>query len=290
MTTPKFEKQNHHYVPQHWQRRFRDNGNQLYGRTKSNVRIVSTKKTMQVDWLYTIFDDQWRPSDALEDAFSVDEGFDDQLLKRLDTPSYVTTAGDEAQLCALLGSQASRHPDMLQRGPTLSREFGVLLASAHDHTLEAFQDLCAQHGISPSDAQDCYLTLKTRTKEQLAVELANMLQLSPQSPQLPVQDAIRAAPHIEAAIAGMQLCLIDALSPLAFVLGDTPIPQSDLGLGFSVALSKSLAVIATPAGITKSPMTRRMATQQEVDAINRTQFDNALDTVVGPSAALLRSL
>lgn len=47
---------------------------------------------MQVDWLYTIFDDQWRPSDALEDAFSVDEGFDDQLLKRLDAPSYVTTA------------------------------------------------------------------------------------------------------------------------------------------------------------------------------------------------------
>jgi hypothetical protein len=249
---------------------FRDNGNQLYGRTKSNVRIVSTKKTMQVDWLYTIFDDQWRPSDALEDAFSVDEGFDDQLLKRLDAPGYVPTAGDEAQLCALLGSQASRHPD--------------------DHTLEAFQDLCAQYGISPSDARDYYATLKAHTKEQLAAELADMLQLSPQSPQLPVQDAIMAAPHIEAAIAGMQLCLIDAILPLAFVLGDTPIPQSDLGLGFSVPLSKSLAVIATPAGPTKSPMTRRMATQREVDAINRTQFDNALDTVVGPSAALLRSL
>jgi hypothetical protein len=290
MTAPKFEKQNHHYVPQFWQRGFRDSTGQLYARTGGNVRIVSPKTIMQVDWLYTIFDGQWRPSDALEDALSVIEGQDAQLLQRLNAPGYVPTADDEAQLCALLGLQASRHPDVLKRGHNLSREFGELLASVHDHSLEAFQDLTARQGMTLADAKDYYVMLKARTKEQLAEELADLLQLSPQSSQLPVQDAIRAAPQIEAAIAGMQLCLLDATPPSVFVLGDTPIPQSDLGRGFSVPLSKSLAVIATPAGVAKSPITRRVAIQLEVDEINRTQFENTFDTVVGPSAGLLKSL
>jgi hypothetical protein len=55
-------------------------------------------------------------------------------------------------------------------------------------------------------------------------------------------------------------------------------------------LSKSLAVIGTPAGAAKSPITRRVAIQLEVDEINRTQFENTFDTVVGPSAGLLKSL
>jgi hypothetical protein len=36
--------------------------------------------------------------------------------------------------------------------------------------------------------------------------------------------------------------------PAALVLGDTPLPQSDLGRGFSVPLSRSLAVLAVPTG------------------------------------------
>lgn len=290
MTAPTFEKKNHHYVPQFWQRGFRDSNDQLYARTGGDISIVSPKTIMQVDWLYTVFDGQWRPSDALEDLLSVIEGHDAQLLQRLNASGYIPTAHDEAQLCALLGLQASRHPDVLKRGHTLSREFGELLASVHDHSLESFQGLTALHGMNPVDAKDYYFTLKARTKEQLAEELADLLQLSPQSPQLPIQDAIRAAPQIEAAISCMQLSLLDATPPSAFVLGDTPLPQTDLSRGFSVPLSKSLSVIATPAGFTKSPMIRRVATQQEVDKINRTQFENAFDTVVGPSAALLKSL
>lgn len=289
MSAPKFEKKSHHYVSQFWQRGFRDSNDQLHARIGGDVSIVSPKTIMQVDWLYTVFDGQWRPSDALEDLLSVVERQHAQLLQRLNAPGYLPTARDETQLCGLLGLQASRHPDVLKRGHNLSREFGELLASIHDHPLESFQDLAARQGMNPVDAKDCYFTLKVRTKEQLAEELAYLLQLSPQSPQLPVQDAIRAAPQIEAAISCMQLSLLDATPPLAFVLGDTPIPQTNLGRGFSVPLSKSLSVIATPA-IHKSPMTRRVATQQEVDKINRTQFENAFNTVVGPSSALLKSL
>jgi len=195
MTASKFEKKNHHYVPQFWQRGFRDSNDQLYARTGGDVSIVSPKTIMQVDWLYTVFDSQWRPSDALEDLLSAIEGHDAQLLQRLNASGYIPTAHDEAQLCALLGLQASRHPDVLKRGHNLSREFGELLASVHDHSLESFQRLTAPQGINPVDAKNYYFTLKARTKEQLAEELADLLQLSPQSPQLPVQNAIRAAPN-----------------------------------------------------------------------------------------------
>lgn len=263
MVAPKFDKQNHHYVPQFLQRGFRDSAGQLYARTGNKVRIVSPKTIMQVDWLYTIFDTQWRPSDALEDALSAIEAQDAELLQRLNAPGYVPTVSDEAELCAFLGLQASRHPDVLKRGHSLSRRFGELLASVHDHSLKAFQDLTAPLGISPTDAKGLYDALKARTKDQLAEELADLLHLSPQSSLLPVQDAVRAASQIEAAIAGMQLYLLDAIPPSEFVLGDTPMPQSNLGHGFSMPLSKSLAVFAIPAGTAKSPMTRRVATQQE---------------------------
>jgi hypothetical protein len=167
---------------------------------------------MQVDWLYTVFDNQWRPYDALEDALSIIEGKDAQLLQRLQAPGYFATAGDEAQLCALLGLQASRHPDVLQRGHNLSREFGKLLASVHDHCLEAFQDLVARHGMSPADGRDFYVALKTRTKEQLAEELADMLQLSPQSHQLPVQIWISVRPICEHLMTDMLGCMSSAMA------------------------------------------------------------------------------
>jgi hypothetical protein len=74
------------------------------------------------------------------------------------------------------------------------------------------------------------------------------------------------------------------------VLGDTPIPQSDLCRGFSVPLSRSLAVLAVPASTPQAVLARCAASAAEVAAINRTQNENALEVVVGPSAALLAGL
>ncbi len=59
-------------------------------------------------------------------------------------------------------------------------------------------------------------------------------------PRLPAQDLIRAMSTIEEVIKRMDLCLLNAVPPMAFVLGDTPLPQSDLGHGFSVPLSQRL--------------------------------------------------
>lgn len=286
-----FEKKSHHYVPQYWQRGFRGTGNHLYGRDNSgHIRIVSPKSIMQGDWLYTLFDDHWNPSDALEDALSVMEAEDAQLFRHLHAHGHVAGPGDRVHLCRVLALQASRHPDVLGRGHRRSRELGALLARTHAMTLPEFQKSMSGFGVSEPDAHDCYIILRSRTQEQLASELAALQALSPQSSQLPEQEALLAAPLIQTTIEGMTLVLLDAPAGEAFVLGDTPLPQSGLQRGFSVPLSCSLAVQAMPAGTPQHTLARRPATPAEVRDINRAQADSAREIVIGPSAALLAGL
>ena len=286
----KFEKTNHHYVPQHWQRGFRGPNGHLYGKFSSGIKVVSPRTIMQRDWLYTIFDDQWNPSDALEDALSALEAADAKLLQRLQNSGYVGTEVDRSHLCAMLALQASRHPDILSRGVRRGRELGTLLADVHALSLDEFKIQMASFAVSEADAHDNYVLLRSRTKEQLATELAELIGLSPQSTQLPEQDALRAIPIVEQVIQTMELWLLDAPATEAYVLGDTPLPQHDLQLGFSVPLSRSLAVQAVPGQAAQAILPRRVATAAEVMAINRTQSESALNVVIGPSAALLASL
>ena len=286
----KFEKANHHYVPQHWQRGFRGANGHLYGKFHNQIRVVSTRTIMQQEYLYTVFDDQWNPSDSLEDALSAMEAEDAKLFQRLHNPGYTSTANDRDHLCAVLALQATRHPDIFRRGVNRSRELGEVLANAHAYSLDEFKVRMAGFAVSEADAHDCYILLCSRSEEQLATELAELTRLSPQSSQLPEQGAILAMPVIEQCLQQMELWLLDAPAMEAFVLGDTPIPQSDLHQGFSVPLSRSLAVLARPAQNRQTLLSRRNATAVEVTDINRAQCDNALHVVVGPSAALLAAL
>ncbi|PWK64286.1 DUF4238 domain-containing protein [Aminobacter sp. AP02] len=290
MTVPKFEKQNHHYVPQHWQRGFRSSGGHLFCRCGDDVSIVSTRTTMQEDYLYTVFDQQWRPSDALEDTFSVVEGKDALLFKRLMTPGYTLTSDDHEHLCTVLAMQASRHPDILKRGNTLSREFGTVLASVHKYSEAEFVQTLVDYGFPEEESGNFYIALSRVPAEQLANELAELRSLSPQSPDLPMQEAVKAWVEIRKVILTMEMSLIDAISPLAFVLGDTPIPQDNLGQGFTVPLSQTLAVRVTPSQTGCHPsITRRLATQNDVDEINRWQWENSAQIIVGSSVKLLKS-
>ena len=287
---PKFEKINHHYVPQHWQRGFKGSNGHLYGKFQDGIRVVSPRTTMQEDYLYTVFDSQWNPSDSLEDALSAVEAQDAKLFQRLHNPSYTSTADDRNHLCAMLALQSTRHPDILRRGGRRSRELGTVLASAHDCSLDEFQTMMAGFAVGEGDAHDFYIVLRSRSKEQLAIELADLKGLSPQSPELPEQGALRAMVDVEQRLQQMELWLLDAPVTESFVLGDTPLPQSELQLGFSVPLSRSLAVLALPCPVTSPLLSRRTATSAEVLTINRTQADNALSVVVGPSAAVLAAL
>lgn len=289
----KFEKTKHHYVPQHWQRGFRGVNGHLFGKFGDEIRVVSPRTIMQQDYLYTVFDNQWNPSDSLEDALSAVEASDAKLFQRLHNPGYSSTEDDRERLCAALALQATRHPDILRRGMNRCRELAEVLANAHDCSLDEFKKRMTNFAISEDDAYDCYTVLRSRSKEQLVAEAAELAGLSPQSSQLPEQDALRAKPLVEQHLQQMELWLLDAPVTESFVLGDTPIPQSDLHLGFSVPLSRSLAVLARPAPTLhtlQALLFRRTATVEELREINRTQSDSAMRVVIGPSAAVLAAI
>jgi hypothetical protein len=104
-----------------------------------------------------------------------------------------------------------------------------------------------------------------------------------------MQEALRATTLISAILRLMDRTILEATDNNSFILGDTPIPQSELARGFRVSLSKSIAVEALPRDGTRSPIVRRTATAAEVNAINREQWENAIEIVIGPNPTILKS-
>ena len=71
---PKFDKTNHHYIPQFWLRYFADPNGQLWKRQNGQLKPTSESGVMAEEWLYTEFDQWWRPGDGVEDKLSKMEG------------------------------------------------------------------------------------------------------------------------------------------------------------------------------------------------------------------------
>lgn len=286
-----FVKNNHHYVPQFWQRRFCDSTGKLYGRIGSQVKQTNSRHIMQADWAYTIFDHRWIPSDELEDALSVQEGKAAPLFERLCTAGTIATFEERNGLCDFLALQACRHPDIMRRGHRRAMELGKVLASVSDYKSDRdFAEVLAGFGVARDEAQNMYHILIAIHPDQLGAELNELLALSPQDPQLPEQDALLAQEKVSKVIRAMNLTLLDAPTGATFVLGDTPMPQTNLSLGFVVPLSKSVAIEAVCTSGSPTSIGRRVATAIEVDRANQTQWENALQTVVGSEKSVLAAL
>jgi Protein of unknown function (DUF4238) len=285
------KKRNQHYVPKSWIKRFACAKGRIYAWDGQKVRHVAASKIMSEDWLYTIFDNTWRSSDALEDALSTEEGKAATLVKRLSGVKYPINPGDRDRLCNFLALQACRHPDVMNRGYRRARELGDLIASAHAFpSVHDFALKAANFGIPAGAAEEMYKYLRTVDPSRLHHELEELKGLSEQDPQLPIQDALRAKPQIAQALARMTFTLLDAPSGCVYILGDTPLPQDLLGHGFSVPLSKSLAIDAAPNNSSQTIMARRLATKAEVNAVNRAQWENSLHIVIGPDASAFLAL
>ena len=285
-----FEKRKHHYVPQFWIRGFTDARGKLFGRIGGKVKEVSSSRVMQENWLYTIFDSHWNPSDSLEDALSVDETAGASLFARIGVGSTGTTAVDRDELCWILALQACRHPDIMHMGRRRANVLGELIANVKSLDSSTFINQIACFGIPSLSALQIYLYMREKSPEELANEVDELTRLSPQDYRLPEQDALRAVPIVCMRLKEMEFTLIDAPSGREFVLGDTPLPQEHLTRQFSVPVSKSLAVIAIPATSRQTIMARRAASNAEVDTINKIQCDNSLRVVVGSNRAVLSAL
>ena len=114
---------------------------------------------------------------------------------------------------------------------------------------------------------------------------------SPQEPQLPMTDALKAMVPVSAELKHLSYEIIAAPAGLHFVLGDTPLPQSGLGQGFVVPLSKNVAVVASTVSAPAVPtIRRRAASVQEIVDSNRMQWQMAARIVVGPDQSSLTAL
>ncbi|MDA8259282.1 MAG: DUF4238 domain-containing protein [Betaproteobacteria bacterium] len=284
-------KKNHHYVPQFWLRGFADAKGQIHAWDGQQVRVVSSKRIMQGDWLYTLFDNAWQPTDALEDALAQAEGLAAPIFAKLAAPAATLTTSERQELWDFLALQACRHPDIMKRAHRRARDLGALIVSVRDFQSEHdFVVEAATFAIPASVAQGMYALLLTQDPARLQQEYDELIGLSPQDAQLPEQEALRAQAQIATAISAMTLTLLDAPAGSAFVLGDTPMPQDRLGHGFTVPLSQTVAVMAQPSTTSQTATTRRVATPGELAAINQTQWDNALHIVIGPDPLALRAL
>jgi hypothetical protein len=147
-----------------------------------------------------------------------------------------------------------------------------------------------EFGIPQNTASAFYVELMKKTPEQLRQEFDELNTLSPQSAQLPIQEALRAQTEISKELSKMKFTLLDAPAGQYFILGDTPLPQSEAHRGFTVPLSKSVAVEALPASSAQAVIPRRQASTKEVIAINQTQWDNSLHIVIGPDSTAFQTL
>lgn len=285
-----FEKKNHHYIPQFWLKKFADANGSIHARVGQRVSVVSSSKIMQTDWGYTVFDSNWNPSDVLENTLSILEGRAAPTFEKLCQSGTSPTESERISLCEFLALQACRHPDILHRGHVRAKELGEIFALAHSYqSLNEFTVAVSEYGLSSQDAQDTYQLLMTRSQEQLSEEFEDLHYISPQDERLPEQEALLAKSKIAASLKSFDFVLLDAPSGSSFILGDTPVPQDDLYQGFSVPLSKSVAVKATTCTSGKASITRRQAAVSEVSAINQTQWDNAKNMVIGSDRMLLSS-
>lgn len=284
-------KRNHHYVPQFWQKLFADGTGNLYSREGQSVTKASPKRLMSADWVYTVFDTNWLASDNVEDALSQAEGAAATAYRSLLTSASVPSAAVQEALRKFIALQACRHPDILGRGHRRSKELGAVLVKAHSMTASAFADALAPFAVDQTDAQALFAQLVAKSQDELEAEFQELATLSPHDPQLPHTDALLAQSQIETQLSAMDLIVLDAPLPLEFVLGDTPVPQSDLRLGFIVPVTRSLALSFQPPRHPGAPTcTRRAAASTEVADSNLWQFNNALIVTIGSNPSTLNTL
>ncbi len=296
---PKFEKERHHYVSKFWMRRFRDTKDVLWQWDGHKVERAKIKEIMQVEWLYTVFDEQWRPSDGLEDQLSKIENDIARVYTEVETAQGADVQKLLPDLPPVLALQACRHPNILFASHRKTGALASLIVDAPLHSSEAsFVQAARQLGVQEGTAREIYPTLSTMNPDELEAQAVEVRSLSPQDPQLPMTEALRAWPDIAEMLSNLAYEVLEAPAGFTYVLGDTPLAQGRLGprpevqaqlsAGFIVPFTKSVAVRAYPSGPTS--ILRRTATVAEVQACNAGQWQMAEKLVVGPDPAVLQAL
>jgi len=277
---PKFEKRNHHFVPQFWQRHFRGEDRRLFKTSRGRIVVASTKSTMSADYIYLAFDNGWRATDIVEDTLSRWEATASNLISGILPAHKWISERDWASLCIWMGISTSRHPNVLSRYKPVVSGFALELATARDFSdYNAFRDhLEMKFGSAVSEEE--YDLILTKSPDDLFAEVEDIDAMSQYDPNLPQTDALLSHYPVAQCMQVMDLTLIDAAPGDDFILGDNPLPNVDLGLGFTVPLSRHVALVAKTS---KSPLNpirmRQAATARDVDKVNEEQAQRSKQAI-----------
>lgn len=279
-----------HYVPQFWIRGFKGADGRVLGRKRGEARAEQVKisKIMAEQGTYTLFDYQWNATDLPEDLLAdKHEGHVARLFRLLHDKSESLTEEVKRELSFAVGVAASRLPHVMKKGFKASNKIATLLLEVHDRSYDSFRRLFFKEARSPISRQE-FDHLRSIPRESLVEQVGRFVSRTPENPVLPQQATLESASKIAGVILQMDLWLLDAPDG-SFVLGDTPLPDYDLGKGFTLPLSSSLTLMASPKKASASVFARRNATKAEIKTVNQTQFDNMVEIIIGPDKGTLES-
>jgi hypothetical protein len=289
---PKFEKRIHHVVPQFWQKRFKAPGDPgpyyLNLETDHVLPPQGPGEKMAEEYNNIIFDEFFRPSDALEDNLSALERKMADGLDRLIATGEIDKNA-RVDIAMLMAVQACRYPekfvDRLDLGKYLAIALADLRACPDAITLNR---ALRETGILPGAniAQSEFIRLQAVQDSQLAVELEAILALHGYEAYFNPSLIIAAADQVASHLLGLEWTLLHSSKP-AFILSDRPVPLQ-IGYCFSIGLSASYALkLNMPTvPVTDSKIYPRSATKTETNLINAEVRSRARQLICGPGAWL----
>jgi hypothetical protein len=245
---------------------------------------------MRGDYIYTVYNNRFQGSDVLENALSKIEGQQAQVLNKLCTSGYVPVDQDRLELCGIVALQALRHPDVLSRGRRTALQAVEAFSDVNTMSEAEFVRRYGVGDVSPDEAKATYAFLAVYPKTALEAQKDEIFSMSVQSAELAETHTLVALPNVCGLLERFQVRLLDAPADREFVLGDTPVPQDNLAKGFTLPLSKSLALSMWHDPEQSPSISRCTASQQTVEESNKWQWEHCAHIVVGSRRALLETL
>jgi hypothetical protein len=286
---PRFDKKMHHVVPKGWQRKFAPAG--AAGPYCKNVLTGQTRgpegpgDKMAEQYANIIFDEYYRPSDALEDQLSKIETKALPALDRVMAAGQIGTS-ERVDIAYLLAVQACRYPerynDRLELGKLLAIE---LKDCARMQDAAEMNQHLRRTGLLPgaSFTDDEFRRLSSALAADLAKELNAILSAHGYeaffNPELVIAAALPLAEHL----LGLEWQLLSAAVP-SFILSDRPMPPIRVGYEFSLGLTATfgLRVRYPRVPVTEQPIVAQSATGADITAINNEVRSRAREWICGP--------
>jgi hypothetical protein len=296
-----FKKRNQHYVPQFWQREFKDANGNLYVRyslsadprnerdpDRGKAFDETTKNIFTDDYTYTVSNDLFQPHDVLENLLSAEEGQMKQSHDEVLNATTSITPELRMAFCRSIAVAACRLPHVMSRFQRRRQDMVFAFAEITQLDRPAFDAKMKGFGVTLTNEE--YELLRARPEDDLIGTALGFGDLSPQDPNFPMQDALAGVATFTRIFNLMDITILESSGSPFFIMGDSPVPDYELAEGFSIPLTKSATAQFGSLASGGQGFSRRSATPTEIAAINQEQYNNSATHVIGPDPSYLDSL